>query len=330
MKRLLMVCSLMLFVMATMAQAKPLPKKPLPIKKEQTDTSKTSTQKGATLSPVILNNQTIQKFDVQKVQVNPPPVINKNTPNSDKSKEANKAAEELKNKPQEATAMELKPVLKNVTAFVPKTIKLKITTTDIQCIKKSNKHPKEKYEIHQFISYKTLGNAKVPEFFYIDGKGKLDPVSNNEGSYFIVKSRPVHGVSVGSFQRDYSNLNTSFVYTISETEMSDPNAKMLISTEVKEMSGSSLLNFDFENIFTEVAIKDVLAVLIGKRPLYANKPYLDSDIAKGIKFDDFGGFKLYLTRVDYKDKVILEGPIRRRTTSGKEKAAVWMRFELVE
>ena len=90
------------------------------------------------------------------------------------------------------------------------------------------------------------------------------------------------------------------------------------------------LRYDFEKDEIEVSIRDVLAVLTGKRKLSATQPYFDQDIAKGIRFDNFGGFKMFLTKVNDPDKIILEGPIRKRTNSGKEKAAVWMRFELVE
>lgn len=336
MKKLLMVCTLMLLVMASMAQVRSKPRTP-PVKKAKTGTTKTIREKKTTQTPVILNNRNIQKIDPKVVQKNQPVIGNTNILNSEKQKEANKAAEEIRNTPPKKTVImaPLKPEVVAV-AVIPKKYKLKITATDAQTIKKSNKHKFEEYGIMQDISYVTQGRTKVPDEYIVKGS-KRSPYQtpynkkNRPELYELVHYNIFGPLKVGSYERTSMNINSSFIYTISESELSDPEAKMTISTSLGEKSGSGgWLPFDYENNDIEVSIKDVLAILVGKRKLYATQPYFDKDVAKGISFDDFGGFKMNLTKVNIPDKTVLEGPIRKRTNSGKEKAAVWVRFELVE
>lgn len=356
----------MLLVMTTIAQLKPRPKTPLPIKNAKADTTIKTTQKTATQTPVILSNPNVKIVDPKLLQTNQPAIGNKNI---QQQKEINKAAEEIKNTPQKVTILEAKPILGNVFAVVPKTYKLKITTTDVECIKKSNKHPLEEYRIFQTISYVSEGKTKVPNEFSSKGKiqkplvfdavkggyfRQAERVKNDEFSNlrkFLYKDIPATSYvlidninnrnaipfKAGLNSRGASkNIDHTFIYTITESDMNDPTAKMVIHTTLGEYSGRknldyySLLVFDLESPLLEVSIKDVLAILTGKRPLNANKQYLDPDIAKGIMFDAFDGFKLYLSKVNYPNNIVLEGPIRKRTASGKEKAAVWMRFELIE
>ena len=329
-----MVCSLMLLVMFSIAQTKPRPRTPVPVKKEKTDTTLKSTQ-----SPVILTNKNIQNIDLKPVQANQPAIGNKGIQNIQQQKELDKAVEEIKNTPKKATILTT-PVFVQGVAVLPKTYKLKITTTDVQSIKTSNKRPMQDiYNIKQKIAYVVGGKTMVPT----DGifkSYKFSPINELHGPgrhvgqgtqyyYLLQTSSFSNYIRVSTFDRLAKNINASFIYTISESELNNPDAKMIIHTSLSEENYSTL-NFDFEENDIEVSIREVLAVLTGKRKLSATQPYFDHDIAKGIRFDDFGGFKMYLTKVNEPDKIILEGPIRRRTNSGKEKAAVWMRFELVE
>ena len=57
---------------------------------------------------------------------------------------------------------------------------------------------------------------------------------------------------------------------------------------------------------------------------------MDSGVLKGIKLDHFDGTKMPLYQIDYKPKIILEGPLRARGATAANKAALWMRFELMD
>lgn len=365
MKRLLMVCILMLLVMATIAQARSKSRATLPIKKAKADTTIKTKQKTAAQTPVILSNRNIKNVDLKPVQATQPAIGNTNI---QQQKEINKAAEEVKNTPPKVTITG-PPIIVNQVVELPKTYKLKITATEVQCIKKSNKHPLEEYKIYQTVSYVTQGISKAPVEHSVKSKTskplEYDKIKTGysrqgegmskdhftkiqrynrfkdipENSYVLtdnINEEKAYPFKAGLNQREGKNIDNSFIYTLSESEVNDPQAKMVIHTTLGEYSGRkhldyySLLVFDYDSDQLEVSIKDVLAILTGKRKLEATKKYFDTDIAKGILFDDFGGFNLNLRKVDYPDKIILEGPIRKRTNSGKEKAAVWMRFELVE
>lgn len=326
----------MLLVMVTFAQVKPRPRKPLPIKKEKADTTKVASEKNT--APVILTNPNLPKIDPKLLQKNQPEIGNKNIQNIENQKEVNKAAEEIRNRPK-VVILEANPFIQG-TAFTPKNYKLKVTLTDVQSIKTSHKRPlADIYNIKQKISYVVGGKSMIP----VDGNlGRFKFTPENEltgpgrnpgqptSNYYLLKTTSFSNyIRVSTFDRLSKNINASFIYSISESELTNPDARMIIHTALAEENYSTL-QYDFEKNDTEVSIREVLAVLTGKRKLSATKPYFDQDIAKGIYFDDFGGFKMYLTKVNDPDKIILEGPIRRRTNSGKEKAAVWMRFELVE
>jgi hypothetical protein len=133
--------------------------------------------------------------------------------------------------------------------------------------------------------------------------------------------------------RNLKNLNNSMVFQITQEELNDTNAEMIIYTLVSERSSeysSDTIHYNHDGTETYVAIKDVLDILTGNRKLNATDPYLDGAIAKGIKFDKFDGFKLPLTKVNYPTKTILEGPIRARGKTAANKAALWIRFELID
>lgn len=149
------------------------------------------------------------------------------------------------------------------------------------------------------------------------------------------------------------NVNNSMIFEITESEYKDENAEMIINTTVSEYNSltnkiggqiarklgtapdASTFNnnnrtYNYDGKRIHVSIRDVLDALIGVRALKTTKPYFDSSIAKGIMFDNFDGFKLPLTQLDYDRKTILEGVLRARGATSGNKAALWMRFELVD
>src|SRR5690606_19911100 len=294
-----------------------------------------------------------------------------------RKKEEAKKVKPLSEKPKvqkDAEAIQVlhTPMLQGTLVAVPpkqptKTYKLKITTTDIQCISSSDSDKIDDYEITQSIYYETKKGVKRPvkrtASAIRDGIGDNSSESmlkwlvandNSFSGQFSPGSEkhrnPVPGLNtLVRFEenkqlhvkqgngRGIKNINNSMTFEITQEELDDKQAKMIIYTRVIEKSSSSLaivegfkssdIFYNYDGYERAVALTDVLRILTGKRKLNATIPYFETTIAKGIKFDDFDGMVLPLTRVDYPDKIILEGPIRARGKTAANKAAIWVRFE---
>lgn len=309
-----------------------------------------------TLSPLELKKQ-------QKESEAPAKSVKKETEEKKKDKENLFVATQRLYKPL------LTSTMMNVMEKKPeKLYKLKITATDIQCIASTDKDKKDDYDITLSIFYKTKDvlqrpvNRKVAS--KIDGPNRSDTESvlkyvssfdnrfpgakvSSNGSTLYHKlglntlirfeaDDPRH-VNQGN-SRGMKNINNSMTFEITQEELDDRHAEFTLYTRVVELNSaryvggykSNNILYNHDGYELPVAIYDVLRILTGKRELNATKPYFDGAIAKGIKFDYFDGTKLLpLTKVDF-DKIILEGPIRARGNTSANKAALWVRFELVE
>lgn len=226
-----------------------------------------------------------------------------------------------------------------VTTCVPwKNLKLKVTLSDVQSIVTADSDKKADLGVAQHILYKANGKAKVPAVKNINlYPGDCPPgLSGNTtlwpGAVSMICGNSKNQIHVVEGSRKMGNINNSIVFHISPDEFYDSNAEFLIHTEVKEYNTSKdiLLNLDPPRI--KVAIKEVLSILNGIRPLQADSKFkLDDGIAKGMQFDYFNNNELPLANVGG-TKIILEGPIRARNNDKNltDKAAVWVRFELID
>ena len=244
-----------------------------------------------------------------------------------------------------------------------KVYKLKITLMGIQCIASSDSDKKDDYGIQQHIYYKANSKIKRPvskdiKKFKADCDDRID-----DGNLYINGGDNLHGKAkkdivweganallCGDYKNQIhveqgrdrsSNINNSMTFHISQAEYDDSTAEMIINTTVTEYNSTldrNIIMFGSNNNRTynydgrkkDVAIKDVLDILTGKRDIYPTKPFMDSGVLKGIKLDHFDGTKMPLYQIDYKPKIILEGPLRARGATAANKAALWMRFELMD
>ena len=216
-------------------------------------------------------------------------------------------------------------------------LKLKVTLTDIQCIVTADGDNIADYGIRQHVYYKANRKAKVPfstNFTIHGGDCALgnDVYWDYATALMCGGSKKQLHVTKGNSRM--GNINNSVVYHITRDEYNDKNAEFILETWVKEYNGSGndlVLNDDPSQ--SRVAIKDVLDILSGNKNLEATSLFkADGGVAPGIKFDYFDGMKLPLTQVKGTSKIILEGVIRARNKGSKltDKAAVWVRFELID
>ena len=244
----------------------------------------------------------------------------------------------------------------------PKVYKLKITLMGIQCIASSDDDKKDDYGIQQHIYYKANGKFKKPESrninkFDADCDELLDngDMEKDMDDHILADikapnlranfSEGANALLCGSYRKQIhaeqgrernSNINNSMTFHISQAEYDDRSAEMKIHTTITEYNAPGLFGgnnnrtYNYDGRLQNVAIKDVLDILTGKKDIYPTKPYMDSGILKGTLLDHFDGNKLPLYQVDYKSNIILEGPIRGRGATDGNRAALWMRYELVD
>ena len=216
-------------------------------------------------------------------------------------------------------------------------LKLKVTLSDIQCVVTADGDKVADYGIRQHVYYKANRKEKEPVSKRFNLHGGECALGNDV--YWLDATALICGGSnkqlhVNEGNARNSNINNSVIFHITPEEYNDKNAEFILETWVKEYNGSGkdlVLNNDPPR--TTVAIKDVLDILTGIKTLKEDSKFkLDGGIAKGIYFDYFDGMKLPLTQVKGTSKTILEGVIRARNrgSSLTDKAAVWVRFELMD
>ncbi|MEO6682083.1 MAG: thiol-activated cytolysin family protein, partial [Ginsengibacter sp.] len=215
-------------------------------------------------------------------------------------------------------------------------LKLKVTLTDIQCVVTADGDKTADYGIRQHLYYKANNNVKEVVSKSANKHGGSCPLGNDV--YWLDAISLMCGGSskqlhVNEGNARMLNINNSVIFHITPEEYNDKNAEFILETWVKEYNGGSndlVLNNDPPRV--HVAIKDVLDILSGIKTLNANSSFkADAGIAKGVEFDYFDGTKLPLSKVN-SEKTILEGVIRARNKGAKltDKAAVWVRFELMD
>lgn len=289
------------------------------------------------------------------------------TSNRRTSKEVKKTTAPKKKDEKDSISIMTMPVIVSKVAIatpIQKTYKLKITLTDVQCIASSDSDEIDDYGIQQHIYYKANGKIKRPISKDIRKfKDNCDDRIDN-GNMYISGGDNVHGKAIkdivweganGLVCGDHKNqlhvkqgrskrslnVNNSMTFLITQAEYDDKNAEMIINTTVTEYNSTLDRNamlfgsnnnrtYNYDGKKVHVSIRDVLDALTGIRPLKTTKPFFDTTIASGMKFDNFEGFKLPLTKVDYDRKTILEGVLRARGATPANKAAIWLRFELVD
>jgi hypothetical protein len=215
-------------------------------------------------------------------------------------------------------------------------LKLKVTLTDIQCIVTADGDKVADYGVRQHVMYKAKGKEKMPASKNLTKHGGDCPLGSDTywvGSTALICGGSNKQIHVNQGNKRNANIDNSVIFHITPEEYNDKNAEFIINTWVKEYNGGSndlVLNNDPSQV--KVAIKDVLDILSGVKNLNTTGSYkLDNSIGRGHQFDFFDGMKMPLTKVN-STKPILEGVIRARNKGANltDKAAVWVRFELID
>ncbi|MHA7129506.1 thiol-activated cytolysin family protein [Algoriphagus namhaensis] len=224
------------------------------------------------------------------------------------------------------------------TCVVKRDYRLKITLTDIQNVdgRDGGGDNPDDYGLQMGLVMKARNKvlpAKDTEFnkFPLAPCGFTSPGRKNiQGPYFCLigggMDKQIH-VRENRNARDINQIVNSLTFDLSWEDYIDPNHELRIYTWLKEYTSSNDKVIHDDDI--QVELKDVLDILAGNKALQATRNYPDGQIAQGgLKFHDFGEKRLWLTEAETgPGRYVLEGPIR----AGKpgEKAAIWVRFELL-
>ncbi|TWO32031.1 hypothetical protein E1J38_011690 [Seonamhaeicola sediminis] len=219
--------------------------------------------------------------------------------------------------------------------LVEKPIKLKVTLTDLLCIKKYESEAR--YNFRQAISYTTGNNNKVA----IEKiKGNMDNETTIEGySVNTLGAKSYYFIVDEASGKKISNVMNALIFEITTEEASDKSSKFIIKSFLEDNSYNFWGNSKgvLYDSFIEVDIYDLLIDLQllkqGENVEGFNVPFHDPDIMKA----QYGLFKTYDGGPNAKLWVrqvgeTLEGPISLGNTTQNDghRGAAWIKFELLE
>lgn len=246
---------------------------------------------------------------------------------------------ELKNLWNQQVGMDNSMVQEIETCVEKRSYRLKMTLTDIQNVdgRDGGGDDPDDYGLQMAVVLKAQGKVFQPASTQINKFpgapcGFGDPSRNQiSGPYTCWigggVNKQIH-VRENRTSRDPFQINNTLIFDIPWDAYKDSNHEMKIYTWLKEYTGSNDKVIHDGSIGVE--LREVLDVLSGIKALNPTKTFPDGQIAQGgYRFTDFGATNtLWLTNVpETGGKHIIEGPIK----AGKagEKAAIWVRFELL-
>lgn len=214
-------------------------------------------------------------------------------------------------------------------------IKLKVTLTDLLCIKKrDNGDNPDDYAFQQSIEYisnntqKTGIDNQSRGNYPISGCTWILPYSKNKLACGDMNQQ-LHLSQTGIKE---SNVMNHVIFEIKPEEVSDASATFKIHSWLKEYtSGNDLVLYDE---YIDVQINEVLADLVAgaENSDAFDKPFFDPEIMKANygEFNSYNGGphqKLWLRQVGN----TLEGPISlgRTTKNDGYRGTAWIKFEIV-
>lgn len=245
---------------------------------------------------------------------------------------------EIKNLWNQQVGMNSSMIQEIETCVEKRNYRLKMTLTDMQNIdgRDGGGNDPDDYGLQMAVVLKALGKVYQPSSSQINKFpgapcGFNAPGRNNiSGPYTCWigggANTQIH-VKENRTSRDPNQINNVLIFDIPWDAYRDANNQLTIYTWLKEYTGSNDRVIHDGSI--GVALREVLDILSGIKPLNPSKAYLDGQIAQGKKFRDFGPQTLWLTNVESGGgEFIIEGPIKAGNAG--EKAAIWVRFELLD
>ncbi|WP_297334935.1 thiol-activated cytolysin family protein [Algoriphagus sp.] len=246
---------------------------------------------------------------------------------------------ELKNLWNQQVGMDNSMIQEIETCVEKRNYQLKMTLTDIQNVdgRDGGGDDPDDYGLQMAVVLKAQGKVFQPSSTQINKFpgapcGFGDPSRNQiSGPYTCWMGGGVNKqlhVRENRTSRDPFQINNTLIFDIPWDAYTDPKQEMKIYTWLKEYTGSNDKVIHDSSIGVE--LREVLDVLSGIKALNPTKTFPDGQIAQGAyRFSDFGAtHTLWLTNVpDTGGKYILEGPIKAGNAG--EKAAIWVRFELL-
>ena len=258
------------------------------------------------------------------------------------------ATETIKNQVVNQKSNPTQTVTSKTPKAVDKVYRLKVTLTDIECIKgrDGGGDDPDDYGIQQYIVYKVLGKEKK---FISRDINKFPNRINLGGQVPGIKNMLINGdmknqIHVMERQqfrsRNRNMISNSLVFQITSKELEDTYASFKIYTWLKEYSstnyGIKTVNNDkvlTNNVPISVKVKDVIEILSGVKSLNPDRnhgdPSFPSSIGGELIYRDFGSGHLRLANIQKLNPMVLEGPIIAHNSS-LTTVFVWVQFELVD
>ena len=232
-----------------------------------------------------------------------------------------------------------------------KPLKLKVTLTDLLCIKTSG--DEATYLFGQSIEYKAINSKKLAVNKESGDKAVGNSCTHsNENcalskySFFentlahkVTESRLSSGITLSQTGKKESNVMNSLVFEISAEELNDPDASFRVQSYLFDNSSDGLFSSRkvLYDSYLDVAIFDLLQDLIkadrGETLSGFTEPFHDPEIMKA----QYGLFKTYDSGPNAGLWVrqvgkTLEGPISLGTTTANDgqRGAAWIKFEIVK
>ncbi|WP_425639179.1 hypothetical protein ACPUEN_05875 [Algoriphagus yeomjeoni] len=246
---------------------------------------------------------------------------------------------ELKNLWNQQVGMDNSMIQEIETCVEKRSYRLKMTLTDIQNVdgRDGGGDDPDDYGLQMAVVLKAQNKVLQPSSKQINkfpggSCGFGDPSRNQiSGPYACWIGGGVNTqihVPENRTSRDPFQINNTLVFDIPWDAYIDPNHELKIYTWLKEYTGSNDKVIHDSSIGVE--LREVLDVLSGIKALDPTLTFPDGQIAQGAyRFTNFDvPGNLWLTNVESNSgKFIIEGPIK----AGKagEKAAIWVRFELL-
>tara|TARA_R110002073_G_scaffold279026_1_gene442918 strand:- start:168410 stop:170404 length:1995 start_codon:yes stop_codon:yes gene_type:complete len=223
-----------------------------------------------------------------------------------------------------------------------KPIKLKVTLTDLLCIKKRNINGKVKYFFRQWAYYTANNIDKVAptsisgDRIVNNNSSKYDTI-NGIGYNVLANSDSYNPIILNQTGKREGNAMNSLIFEIMPQELKDYSASFKIRSVLSDLPQNPLQKeIDLYSTSINVDINSILADLIkaneGEDLEGFTVPFHDPEILKV----EYGLFKTYSSGVNQKLWVrqvgkTLEGPISLGYTTANNglRGAAWIKFEIL-
>lgn len=231
----------------------------------------------------------------------------------------------------------------NRTCVPAKKLELKVTLMGIEAWNTEDRDEKADYGLTQHIKYIAKGKVKTPKkkhYQKFPNKTNCDRRIGGKwaGSIPMIcgdMQNQIHvNTNKGNNRQYLNNIGNYVVFEITPEEANDTRATFEVQNWAKEYSNTDILmNLDF-SVPQQIPIHHLLAELQNISDATYNEAYARDGSLRDKIFKNFSGSYTEMAKIkdDVLNKKYLDAVFRARNSESKlrEKAFIWLRFELIE